>query len=123
MVCPLSGTDHARAVQTGLGRGWIHVGGGRNICAAPRRSPRPACLDPVDDNAFVRNMCIALAQAAAAWLGARLAPVISAEHLSRVFGIAPPGISAPTRAARLTRRVGWGAGTNDRARRRQGAIL
>jgi uncharacterized membrane protein YfcA len=32
--------------------------------------------------------CIARAQAAAAWLGARLAPVISVELLSRVFATA-----------------------------------
>jgi len=32
--------------------------------------------------------CIAPAQAIAAWLGARVAPLVSAEHLSRVFAIA-----------------------------------
>jgi uncharacterized membrane protein YfcA len=32
--------------------------------------------------------CIAPAQAAAAWLGARLAPILAAEHLSRVFAMA-----------------------------------
>lgn len=32
--------------------------------------------------------CIAPAQAVAAWLGARVAPLVSAEHLSRVFAIA-----------------------------------
>ena len=32
--------------------------------------------------------CIAPAQAVAAWLGAQLAPAISAEHLSRVFATA-----------------------------------
>jgi uncharacterized membrane protein YfcA len=32
--------------------------------------------------------CIAPAQAVAAWFGARLAPLVSAEHLSRVFAIA-----------------------------------
>ena len=32
--------------------------------------------------------CIAPAQAAAAWIGARLAPLISAELLSRVFATA-----------------------------------
>ena len=32
--------------------------------------------------------CIAPAQAGAAWLGARLAPLLSAEHLSRVFATA-----------------------------------
>ena len=32
--------------------------------------------------------CIAPAQAVAAWFGARVAPLVSAEHLSRVFAIA-----------------------------------
>ena len=32
--------------------------------------------------------CIAPAQAIAAWLGARVAPLVSVEHLSRVFAIA-----------------------------------
>ena len=32
--------------------------------------------------------CIAPAQAVAAWFGARAAPLVSAEHLSRVFAIA-----------------------------------
>jgi uncharacterized membrane protein YfcA len=32
--------------------------------------------------------CIAPAQAVAAWFGARLAPLVSAEHLSRIFAIA-----------------------------------
>ena len=32
--------------------------------------------------------CIAPAQAVAAWFGARVAPLVSAEHLSRVFATA-----------------------------------
>ena len=108
---------HMAAVVIGIASGFAGIGGGilTNIVMTLSGLPMLLCIGRAAAAGIVVSLpatlaaalasnshhafelgsidltmwaCIAPAQAVAAWFGARVAPLVSAEHLSRVFAIA-----------------------------------
>ena len=82
IVMTLSGLPMHKSIGRAAAAGVVVSVPATIAAALASKANHPLELGSIDITMWA---CIAPAQAAAAWLGARLAPVISAEHLSRIF--------------------------------------
>jgi len=85
IVMTLSGLPMHKSIGRAAAAGVVVSVPATIAAALASQATHPMELGSIDITMWV---CIAPAQAAAAWLGARLAPVLSAELLSRVFATA-----------------------------------
>jgi uncharacterized membrane protein YfcA len=85
IVMTLSGLPMHKSIGRAAAAGIVVSVPATIAAALASKAKHPLELGSIDITMWA---CIAPAQAAAAWLGARLASVISAEHLSRVFAVA-----------------------------------
>jgi uncharacterized protein len=85
IVMTLSGLPMHKSIGRAAAAGVVVSVPATIAAALASKANHPMELGSIDITMWA---CIAPAQAAAAWLGARLAPVLSAEHLSRVFATA-----------------------------------
>lgn len=85
IVMTLSGLPMHRSIGRAAAAGIVVSVPATLAAALASKSHHPFEVGSIDLTMWA---CIAPAQAGAAWLGARLAPLVSAEHLSRVFAIA-----------------------------------
>jgi uncharacterized membrane protein YfcA len=85
IVMTLSGLPMHKSIGRAAAAGVVVSIPATLAAAFATKAQHPLEVGSIDITMWV---CIAPAQGAAAWLGARLAPVIPAEHLSRVFAIA-----------------------------------
>jgi len=85
IVMTLSGLPMHKSIGRAAAAGVVVSVPATIAAALATKANHPLELGSIDITMWA---CIAPAQAAAAWLGARLAPAISAELLSRVFAIA-----------------------------------
>jgi uncharacterized membrane protein YfcA len=85
IVMTLSGLPMHKSIGRAAAAGVVVSVPATIAAALASKANHPMELGSIDITMWA---CIAPAQAVAAWLGARLAPVLSAEHLSRVFATA-----------------------------------
>jgi uncharacterized protein len=85
IVMTLSGLPMHKSIGRAAAAGVVVSLPATIAAALASKANHPMELGSIDITMWA---CIAPAQAAAAWLGARLAPVLSAEHLSRIFAMA-----------------------------------
>jgi uncharacterized protein len=85
IVMTLSGLPMHKSIGRAAAAGIVVSVPATVAAALASKANHPLELGSIDVTMWT---CIAPAQTVAAWFGARLAPVISAEHLSRVFAIA-----------------------------------
>ena len=85
IVMTLSGLPMHKSIGRAAAAGVVVSVPATIAAALASKANHPLELGSIDITMWA---CIAPAQAAAAWLGARLAPVMSAELLSRVFATA-----------------------------------
>lgn len=85
IVMTLSGLPMHKSIGRAAAAGVVVSIPATVAAALVTKSNHPLELGSIDLTMWA---CIAPAQAAAAWFGARLAPVVSGEQLSRVFAIA-----------------------------------
>jgi uncharacterized membrane protein YfcA len=85
IVMTLSGLPMHKSIGRAAAAGVVVSVPATIAAALASKANHPMELGSIDITMWV---CIAPAQAAAAWVGARLAPVLSAELLSRVFAAA-----------------------------------
>jgi uncharacterized membrane protein YfcA len=85
IVMTLSGLPMHKSIGRAAAAGVVVSVPATIAAALASKANHPMELGSIDITMWA---CIAPAQAAAAWLGARVAPVVSAEHLSRIFATA-----------------------------------
>ena len=85
MVMALTGLPMHKSIGRAAAAGVVVSVPATIAAALASKANHPMELGSIDITMWA---CIAPAQAVAAWLGAQLAPAISAEHLSRVFATA-----------------------------------
>ena len=84
IVMTLSGLPMHKSIGRAAAAGIVVSVPATIAAALASKANHPLELGSIDITMWA---CIAPAQAAAAWFGARLAPVISADYLSRIFAI------------------------------------
>jgi uncharacterized protein len=85
IVMTLSGLPMHKSIGRAAAAGVVVSVPATIAAALASKANHPLEIGSIDITMWA---CIAPAQAVAAWLGAQLAPAISAEHLSRVFATA-----------------------------------